>query len=138
MPHKHKKRDNEKEVRCTFELWTDGKVQKSDFKSAKIDEIPKFEKLFEIKVNIYSLSEGDKATILYKSSGLYDDTLFLDKYSNHVSYINNFQAYASKFSCRKCNRYFNRADNCIRHEIVCDDSARLKYRGDFYSAKKCV
>ena len=101
-----------------------------------MNEIPKFEKLFEINVNIYSLSEDDKATILYKSSGLYDDTLFLDKYLNHVSYINNFKAYASKFSCRKCNRYFNRVDNCVRHELVCDDSARLKYPGGFYSAKK--
>ena len=54
------------------------KVQKSDFKGVKIDEIPKFEKLSEINVNIYSLSEDDKATILYKSSGLYYDTLFLD------------------------------------------------------------
>ena len=139
MLHKHKqKRDNEKEVRRAFELWTDGKVQKSDFKGVKMNEIPKFEKLFEINVNIYSLSEDDKATILYKSSGLYDDTLFLDKYLNHVSYINNFKAYASKFSCRKCNRYFNRVDNCVRHELICDDSARLKYPGGFYSAKKNV
>ena len=103
-----------------------------------MEEIPKFEEVFNINVNIYSLSEDDKATVVYKSAGLYEDTLYLDKYLNHVSYINNFKFYANKFSCRKYKQFFDRADNCNRHELTCDDSARLKYPSGFYSSKKNV
>ena len=35
-------------------------------------------------------------------------------------------------------RYFDRSNNCNRHELTCDDSARLKYPGGFYSSKKNV
>ena len=103
MFHKHKKHDNEYEVRHAFELWTSGKLLKKDFKGVKLDEIPKFEDIFKIYVNIYSLSKDDLATTIYKSAGMRNYTLYLDMYLNHVSYINNFKAYAKNLIYRKCN-----------------------------------
>ena len=108
-------------------------ISKKDFTGVKLEELSKFEEVFAININIYSLDENDKATAIYKSAGLY-----LDKYLNHVSYINNFKAYAKKFTCRKCKRFFDQSNNCNRHELTCDDSARLKYPGGFYSSKKNV
>ena len=138
MLHKYKKYNTEQQVKEACELWTSGTICKKEFTGVKLEEIPKFEEVFDINVNIYSLDAEGKATVIYKSSGLYEDTLYLDKYLNHVSYINNFKAYANKFSCRKCKRFFDRADNCNRHELTCDDSARMKYPGGFYSSKKNV
>ena len=138
MFHKHRNYNIEQQVKEALEQWTHGTILKKDFNGVKIEELPRFEEVFNINVNIYSLDEGDKAIVIYKSPGLYKDTLYLDKYLNHVSYINNFKAYANKFTCRKCKRFFERSDLCNKHELVCDDSARLKYPGGFYSAKKNV
>ena len=137
MFHRHKSYKVERAVETAYLQWNSD-IPKKDFTGVKLEEIPKFEEIFAINVNIYSLDENDKATAIYKSAGLYEDTLYLGKYLNHVSYINNFKFYANKFSCRKCKRFFDRADNCNRHELTCDDSARLKYPGGFYSSKHNV
>ena len=137
MFHRHKSYKVEREVETAYLQWSSD-VSKKEFTGVKIEEISKFEEVFAINVNIYSLDENDKATAIYKSAGLFEDTLYLDKYLNHVSYINNFKAYAKKFTCRKCKRFFDRSNNCNRHELTCDDSARLKYPGGFYSSKKNV
>ena len=137
MFHRQKSYKVERDVELAYLQWNSD-IPKKDFTGVKLEEIPKFEEVFAINVNIYSLDENDKATMVYKSAGLYEDILYLDKYLNHVSYINNFKFYANKFSCRKCKRFFDRADNCNRHELTCDDSARYKYPGGFYSSKKNV
>ena len=137
MFHRHKSYKVEREVETAYLQWNSD-VSKKEFTGVKIEEISKFEEVFAINVNIYSLDENDKATAIYKSAGLFEDTLYLDKYLNHVSYINNFKAYAKKFTCRKCKRFFDRSNNCNRHELTCDDSARLKYPGGFYSSNKNV
>ena len=137
MFHRHKSYKVERDVETAYLQWNSD-IPKQDFTGVKLEELSKFEEVFAINVNIYSLDENDKATAIYKSAGLYEDTLYLDKYLNHVSYINNFKAYAKKFTCRKCKRFFDRANNCNRHELTCDDSARLKYPGGFYSSKKNV
>ena len=137
MFHRHKSYKVERDVELAYLQWNSD-IPKKDFTGVKLEEIPKFEEVFNINVNIYSLSEDDQATVIYKSAGLYEDTLYLDKYLNHVSYINNFKFYANKFSCRKCKRFFKRSDLCNKHEPICDDSARLKYPGGFYSSKKNV
>ena len=87
---------------------------------------------------MYSLSDDDQATIIYKLADVRNDTLYLDMYLNHVSYINNLKAYAKKFICRKCNRYFDRSANCQRHELTCNDEARLKYPCGFYTPNKTI
>ena len=137
MFHKHKSNNVERAVELAYLQWNSDNPKK-EFTGVKLEEIPKFEEVFAVNVNIYSLDENHKATVIYKSAGLYEDTLYLDKYLNHVSYINNFKAYANKFTCRKCKRYFDQSNNCNRHELTCDDSARLKYPGGFYSSKKNV
>ena len=137
MFHRHKSYKVERDVEIAYLQWNSD-IPKKDFTGVKLEELSKFEEVFAINVNIYSLDENDKATAIYKSACLYEDTLYLDKYLNHVSYINNFKAYAKKFTCRKCKRFFDQSNNCNRHELTCDDSARLKYPGGFYSSKKNV
>ena len=137
MFHRHKSYKVERDVETAYLQWNSD-IPKQDFTGVKLEELSKFEEVFAINVNIYSLSEDDKATAIYNSAGLYEDTLYLDKYLNHVSYINNFKAYAKKFTCRKCKRFFDQSNNCNRHELTCDDSARLKYPGGFYSSNKNV
>ena len=137
MYHVNQSYDIERAVEIAYLQWNND-IPKNNFTGVKLEEIPKFEEIFNINVNIYSLSEDDQATMVYKSAGLYEDTLYLDKYLNHVSYIKNFKAYANKYTCRKCKRFFKRSDLCNKHEPICDDSARYKYPGGFYSSKKNV
>ena len=78
--------DIERDVKIRYlliVLWNSD-VPKNTFGGVKLEEIPKFKKVLNINVNIYSLSEDDKAAMVYKSPGLYEDTLYLDKYLNQL------------------------------------------------------
>ena len=87
MYHINESYDIERDVETAYLQWNSD-IPKNNFTGVTLEEIPKFEEVFAVNVNIYSLSEDDKATVIYKSPGLYEDTLYVDKYLNHVSYIN--------------------------------------------------
>ena len=81
MFHRHKSYKVERDVEIAYLQWNSD-IPKKDFTGVKLEELSKFEEVFAINVNIYSLDENDKATAIYKSAGLYKDTLYLDKYLN--------------------------------------------------------
>ena len=57
---------------------------KNNFSGVQLEEIPTFTEVLKINITIHSLSEDDKAAMVYKSPGLYEDTLYLDKYLNQL------------------------------------------------------
>ena len=73
MFHKHKSYKVERAVELAYLQWNSD-IPKKDFTGVKLDEIPKFEEVFSINVNIYSLSEDDQATIWYTNRQVYMKT----------------------------------------------------------------
>ena len=68
MFHKHKSHKVERAVELAYLQWNSD-IPKKDFTGVKLEEIPKFEEVFAVNVNINSLSEDDQATMVYKSAG---------------------------------------------------------------------
>ena len=58
----------------------------------ELEHLPDFERLFQVNVNIYSINEDYIAYPVYKSMGHYQDTMYLNLFENHLSYVSNVSA----------------------------------------------
>ena len=127
----------EKTTKMYYAQWITKHTKKGSFSGITINDLPRFEELFQINVHAFSLKENGTATALYHSPCLFDDTMHINIYNDHISYINNFPAFAKKFECSHCSKLFNRRDSLHRHESTCTKS-RYIYPGGFHSVHKTV
>ncbi|MEW8545912.1 MAG: hypothetical protein AB2693_20510 [Candidatus Thiodiazotropha sp.] len=108
-----------------------------------IDNLPDLEKCFQVNVNVYNLQKNRVVKSVFKSREQYvknskPDTMNLNLFENHLSYIMRFHSYASKYQCNLCDRLFSRASKLHRHDKICDKVTSLKFSGGFYSAPKTI
>ena len=76
----------------------ESELKKSFKNGVFLSDIPKLEKCFDTSINIYSLKENDNAEVIYLSKQIFQ-TLYLNLYQNHFSYIKDFDVYAKRYSC---------------------------------------
>ena len=138
MYHINQSFDLERDVETAYLQWNSD-IPKKDFTGVKLEELPKYEEVFAINVNIYSLDENDKATAIYKSAGLYENTYILTSISVTSATSTTLKRMLKSLRAESANdSLINRITVINRHEHTCDDSARLKYPGGFYSSNKNV
>ena len=59
--------------------------------------------------------------------------MHLNLYENHFSFIKKFESYAKKFTCKLCDRVFDRADNLKRHsKECCTEQEEIYVGGKFH------
>ena len=109
----------------------ESELKKSFKNGVFLSDIPKLEKCFDTSINIYSLKENDNAEVIYLSKQLFQ-TLYLNLYQNHFSYIKDFDVYAKRYSCNVCKRIFNRIGNMKTHQDTCTTQVK-----EIYSGGKC-
>ena len=133
-------------VKLYFEEWKksmDLGIKKKDFRGVKFEELPLFEKLFKVNINIFRLNEEKIALPVYKSrcrfifNGKLDE-MNLNIYEGHLSYISSIDQYSSKFECRSCEKLFKRKWDCHRHERTCNESTYYQYPGGFFKQTKTL
>ena len=66
-------------------------------------------KCFKINVNIFRIQEDQFALPVYKSHCHFKDTMHLNLFDNHLSYIANLNAYTQKYQCPSCDMHFRNA-----------------------------
>ena len=123
----HKKcLDTEKEVLNHFKKWNEYCVQnlelnndKKKFLGFPMNRLAYFEDCFQIRVNVYNLKEDGDVIPIYISNTKFEDSLYLNLYENHLSYITDFRYYAHKFICINCNRHFTKPAYLKKHYRVC-------------------
>lgn len=105
-----------------------------------VEDMPALENFFEVNIQIYCLNEDGTAKNVYNSCGHHSnlDTMYLNQYGNHISYITNVKGYCRKFQCRSCDKNFSRSWNCKRHMRTCKGSTNYIYRGGHFSVPKTV
>lgn len=108
------------------------------FPGITLNELVYFEKCFKINVNVFSLNESQSALSIYKSSCKFSDTLKLNLYEHHLSYISNFNCYAKKFLCKTCHRHFKYLSNMKRHQRVCTGKTKRRFQGGFHYSPRSV
>ncbi len=73
------------------------------------------------------------ARLIQRSLDKYEDTMYLNLYDRHFSYITDFKKYSKSFVCRKCHKLWKSGWQLTRHEAKCDgDGSRHKYPGGYF------
>ncbi|KAK3107900.1 hypothetical protein FSP39_024735 [Pinctada imbricata] len=62
-------------------------IDKKDFEGLDIEDIHQFERCFEVNVNIFSLQENESVLPVRRSHCHYTNTMNLNLFENHLSYI---------------------------------------------------
>lgn len=94
---------------------------------------------FQVNINVFSLSNDKTVTVIYISRKKYkNNTLNLNLYENHLSYIIKFNSYSSKFTCKLCHIMFPTSFRLDRHTKSCQKATRLKFPGGYYKQKKTI
>jgi hypothetical protein len=114
----------------------------ADFKGLTLDDLMVLEQVFSLNVYVYDLQKteaGDiAARLVRRSSYKYDDTMNLNLYEQHFSYVSNMEKYSHSYLCSKCDRLWKHVGKLHRHERTCTGYAIYKYPGGVYHTAKTV
>jgi hypothetical protein len=113
-------------------------IQTTEFKGFFAKDIDKFEECFEVNVNIFIIDENEVVIPKFKSLNRYFNTINLNLFENHLSYITNMDTYSKKFKCIKCQKLFGGQSNLKRHATTCSDATKYVYPGGFFSVNKNI
>ena len=75
---------------------------------------------------------------LFLSLCKYDDTMNLNIYEQHLSYIKNLKLYSSKYECVKCGKLFKTNCSLTRHKSSCDKKNTLVFPGGYFQTRKTI
>ena len=89
------------------------------YQGLPLDQIAYFEKCFEVNVNIFQLRDDGVALTVYKSRCHHKDTMNLNIYEHHLSYITNLPTYTQKYKCGSCDRHFQYLRSMKRRQLNC-------------------
>ena len=108
-----------------------------NFNGITIEDLIPIEDLFKVNVSIYQLNE-ESARLVYRSRDLYQETMVLNKYQNHLSLITDFEKYCAVYRCMSCDKLHYRRDHFLRHCKTCKVITRQTYPGDIFKAKETI
>ena len=125
----------------TFETDEGKRVVGSDpssFEGMQLIDLPWFEQCFKVNVNVFELEENGNAYPIVKSAERFQNTMYVNHFENHLSYIQNFQTYARKFQCNLCSRLFDTHFHLKQHGNRCEEKTKFVFPGGFYEQPKTI
>ena len=108
-----------------------------NFNGIAIEDLIPIEDLFKVNVSIYQLNE-ESARLVYRSRGLYQETMALNKYQNHLSLITDFEKYCAVYHCMSCDKLHYGKKDFLRHCKTCKVITRQTYPGGIFKAKETI
>ena len=122
-------------VATLYAEYTDTAV--NDFVGVTLDELDEVETTFKTNVVGYKLEEiGDGKTtaeLVRRSTDKYPDTMYINLYETHYSYIHDIGMYCHSYRCRKCgNSLWKTQQHLLRHERTCEAGINRMYKGGVY------
>ena len=130
------------DVRCIeatvvtlYAKYTDTLVH--DFAGVTIDDLHKVESKFKTNVVVYQLEEIDNgktmAELVRRSPAQYQETMYLNLYEAHFSYIKDIRMYSHSYKCSKCEQALWKCPYDLhRHELTCEAGVNQIYKGGVY------
>ena len=129
----------ESDAKSLFAQWLAfSRTPESAFHGVSFEDIPYFEECFNVSVMVYCLGEDMKAVSLYRSPQSYDDTMYLNLFDNHFSYITNIDAYCRRFKCTYCGMLFSKRWCLTRHQKSCSAKSKSRFPGGYYGRKESI
>ena len=118
-----------------YAKYTDTPVH--DFAGVTIDDLSKIEATFGVNVVVYKLVEitDGKTTVelVRRSPCQYIETMYLNLYEAHFSYIKDIRMYSHSYKCSKCEQALWKTPQALhRHERTCTEGIKRVYKGGVY------
>ena len=124
-----------REAAALYAKYTDTPVH--DFAGVTLDDLSKIEATFDVNVCVYKLvptgNEKTKAEIVRRSLCSYAQTIYLNLYETHFSYIKDINTYCHSWRCRNCETSLWKCPyDLLRHERTCTEGIKRVYKGGVY------
>ena len=108
-----------------------------DFAGVTIDDLSKIEATFGVNVVVYKLDEITDGTtvgeLVRRSLCQFTDTMTLNLYETHFSYIRDINMYCHSYRCSRCDESLWKYPSLLkRHELTCEGGIRRVYKGGVY------
>ena len=130
-----------REAAALYAEYTDTPVR--HFAGVTLDELDKVETTFDVNVCVYKLvptgNEKTKAEIVRRSLCSYAQTIYLNLYETHFSYIKDINTYCHSWRCRNCETSLWKCPYDLhRHERTCTEGIKRVYKGGVYHPPSSV
>lgn len=112
--------------------------KRTKFNGLTLRDIPYFESTFDINVHMFQLFEDESCVHIYRSRGTFQETMNLNLYEDHLSYIKNLSVYCKKYECRNCKTLFPTHDRVARHEKRCKEATKSIFPGGYYARPRHI
>ena len=109
-----------------------------EFSGVNMDHLPLVEECFKLNIMVLEVFEDDSILPRYRTTSRHPDTIYLNLYEHHLSYILDFKAYAKKFRCSTCSRHFPQMSGLVKRMRVCLSVTKFKFPGGHYKASNTV
>ena len=124
-----------REAAALYAEYTDTPVR--HFAGVTLDELDKVETTFKTNVFVYKLVEiadgKTTAELVRRSMGHYTETMYLNLYEAHFSYIKGIRMYSHSYKCSKCEQALWKSPYHLhRHERTCTEGIKRVYKGGVY------
>ena len=112
-------------------------INADSFKGVTLQGLPLVEKIFNIRVTVYTLDQNKKSRVVFQSFSKSLVHLDLCLVGNHFCYISDLSQFTNSFCCAICSQCFTNKYRLQRHKVQCaKSSSRLKFgNGIFYPPK---
>lgn len=117
--------------------------EKEKIRTIEIDfnNICRVEQCFDININIFSLNIDKSIKPIYKSRQKQNngkETMYLNIFENHLSYITKFKSFVHKFKCKNCQKLFPYLCRLKQHERVCKNQKKMRLSGGYFKQKRDI
>ena len=128
-------------VATLYAEYTDMPVH--DFAGVTLEDLSKIEATFDVNVVVYKLvttgNEKTMAEIVRRSLCSYAQTMYLNVYETHYSYIKDIHKYCHSWRCVKCQvSLWKTQQHLLRHERTCEAGVNRIYKGGVYRPPSSV
>ena len=130
-----------REAAALYAEYTDTPVR--HFAGVTLDELDKVETTFKTNVFVYKLVEiadgMTTAELVRRSMGHYTETMYLNLYEAHFSYIKDIRMYSHSYKCSKCEQALWKSPYHLhRHESTCEAGVNRIYKGGVYQPPSSI
>ena len=133
----------QRDAKHFYEQYSDGE----EFDGVTLEQLPDLEKMFELNNHVYRLVEcydedndttSIVAQLIQQSHRAYANSMYLNLYGSHFSYIKNIGMYSKSYCCSKCDKMWKNARAVNTHEKICEATVRHVFPGGAYKVPQTI
>ena len=106
-------------------------VAPADFAGVQLFDFIHLEDFFELNLIAYKL-DGKVAKLVQRSCELYQETMRLNVFENHLSVIVDFERYCGVYQCVHCNKLWYNSKHYNQHTKSCTTTVREVFPGGIH------